>query len=96
MKNIILYNHRITIRDVSDDIGIWFDSFQIIFTKVLDMQPAAKPIVLKLLNFEQKQRQMDIAQNMWTTFNADPELFTRVMKEIIWLLINKCNLFKRI
>ena len=40
---------------------------------------AATNIVSKLLNFEQKQRVMDIAQEMLTTFNDDLYLLKKVI-----------------
>ena len=43
------------------------------------MKRAALKIVLKLLNFEQKQCRMDIAQEMLTTFNDDPDLLKKVI-----------------
>ena len=55
-----LGNRRITIREVADDIGIPFG-----------MKRAAGKIVPKLLNFEQKQRRMDIAKDMLTTLNNE-------------------------
>ena len=39
------------------------------------MKRAAVKIIL---NFEQKQRRMDIAQEMLTTFNDDPDLQERL------------------
>ena len=36
------------------------------------MKRAAAKLIPKLQNFEQKQRSMDIAQEMLTTFNYDP------------------------
>ena len=38
------------------------------------MKRVAAKIVPKLLNFEQKQRRMYIAQEMMTTFNDNPDL----------------------
>ena len=46
---------------------------------ILSMNRAAAKIVLKLLNFDQKQRRMDIAQEMLTTFNDNPDLFKKVI-----------------
>ena len=42
------------------------------------MKRAAAKIAPKLLNFEQKQRRMDIAQDMLTTFNDEPDLLKNV------------------
>ena len=39
----------------------------------------AAKIVSKLLNFEQKQHRMDIAQEMLTTFNDYPDLLKKVI-----------------
>ena len=47
----------------------------------LGMKRAAVKIVPKLLNFEQKQRRMDIAQEMLTAFNDDTDL----LKKMVWL-----------
>ena len=68
MKKIILNNRRITIIEVAVGVGISFGLCQAIFTDVLGMKLAAAKIVLKLLNFKQKQCHMDIAQK---TFKDD-------------------------
>ena len=65
---MILDNRQITIRKVSDDIGILFDLCQDIYTDVLDMKCAAAKIALKLINLAQKQLRMDIAQKILRTF----------------------------
>ena len=41
------------------------------------MKRAAAKIVPKLLNLEQKQRRMDMAQEMLTTFNDDPDVLKK-------------------
>ena len=79
VKKIILDNRRIAIREVTDDDGISFGSCQEIFTDVLGMKRAAPKIAPKLLNFEQKQHRMDIAQEMLTTFNDNPDLLKKVI-----------------
>ena len=76
---MILNNHRNTIREVADDLGILFSSCQTIFANVLGMKRAAAMVVPKLLNFEQKQRGMDIAQEILTMFNDDPDLHKKVI-----------------
>ena len=75
---MILDNRRITITEVADDVAISFDSCQVIFTYGLRIKREAAKIVAKLLNFEQKQRHMDIAQEMLTTFNDVPDLLKKV------------------
>ena len=41
VKNMILDNHRITIREAADDVGISLGLCQAIFTHVLGMKHAA-------------------------------------------------------
>ena len=43
------------------------------------MERAAANIVPKLINFYQKQRRMDIAQEMLTTFDNGPDLLKKVI-----------------
>lgn len=79
VKKMILDNRRITIREVADDVGISFGTCQAIFTDVLGMKRAAAKIVPKLLNFEQKQRRMDIAQELLNIVNDDPDFLKNVI-----------------
>ena len=81
VKKMILDTHyqRIAIREVADDVGISFSSCQAIFTDLLGMKNAAAEIVPKLLNFKQKYHCKDIAQEMLTTFNDNPDLLKKVI-----------------
>ena len=79
VKKMSFDNRRITIREVANDVGISFGSCQAILTDVLGMKRAAAKIVPKLLNFEQNQRLMDIAQKMLTTFNDNPDLPKKII-----------------
>ena len=62
---MIFNNHRITIKDVSDNVGISYGSRQAIFSNVLCMKRASVKIVPKLLNFKQKK---NVA---WTSGDVD-------------------------
>ena len=75
----MLDNRRITIRDIANDVGLLFGSCKAIFTDVLGIKRAPANIVLNLLNFEQKQRSMDIAQEMLITFNDNPDLLRKLI-----------------
>ena len=68
----------ITIGEVADDVDISLGSCQVIFKDILGMKRAAVKIIPKLFNFEQKQRPMNIAQEMLTTFNNDLDLHRKV------------------
>ena len=83
VNKLILDNSRINIREDADGVNISFSSCQEIFTDVLGMKPAATMIVPKLLNFEQKQRRIDIAKEMLATFNDDSDgCMAMIMKPV--------------
>ncbi|XP_018346773.1 PREDICTED: histone-lysine N-methyltransferase SETMAR-like [Trachymyrmex septentrionalis] len=79
VKKMILENRRITIREIADDVGISFGSCQAIFSDVLGMKRVAAKFVPKLLNFDQKQHRVDIAQELLNEVNNDPELLKTVI-----------------
>ena len=61
-KEMVMNDRRITIREVADDVGISIGSCHEIFSNVLGMERVAAKFVPKLLNFEQKQRRMEVAE----------------------------------
>ena len=71
MNKMILDNRKTTIREGADKFGIQFSFSQAIFRHVLDMKRASAKIIPKLLNYEQKQYRIDIAQEILTTFIDD-------------------------
>ena len=64
VTKIILDSRWITIRKIADYV---ICKHQAIFTDVLNIKSAAAKIVPNWINFEQKQRRIDIAQEMLTT-----------------------------
>ena len=76
VNKMIFYNRRISIQEVADSVDISFGLCQANFTDVLGMKCAATKVVL--LNFEQKQRRMDIAQEMLTMFNNDQDMIKKI------------------
>ena len=66
IKEMVMNDRRITIREVADDVGMSIGSCHEIFSNVLGMKRVAAKFVPKLLNFEQKQRQMEVAQESLT------------------------------
>ena len=45
------------------------------------MKRVTAKIVSKLQNFEQKQSRIDIAQDVLTTINADPDLLKKIVTD---------------
>ena len=66
VEEMVMNDRRITIREVADDVGISIGSFHEIVSNVLVMKRVAEKFVPKLLNFEQKQRRMEVAQESLT------------------------------
>ena len=72
VKKIVFFNRRITIREVAENLNISIGSCHSIFTNDLGMARVAPKFVPKLLNFDQKQHHITIAQEIL-------ELVTTVM-----------------
>ena len=66
VKEMAMNDRRITIREVADDVDISIGLCHEIFSNVLGMKRVAAKFVLKLLNFEQKQRRVEVAQESLT------------------------------
>ena len=79
VKKIVLENRRITVREVAEDVGISIGSCHAIFSNNLGMRRVAAKFVPKLLNFDQKNRRMNIAQELLNDVNDDPDLLKRVI-----------------
>ena len=63
---MVMNDRRITIREVADDVDISIGYCPEIFSNVLGMKRVAAKFVPKLLNCEQKQRRMEVAQESLT------------------------------
>ena len=66
VKEMVMNDRRITIREVADDVGISIGSCHKIFSDVLGTKRVTAKFVPQLLNFEQKQRRMEVAQESLT------------------------------
>lgn len=66
-------DRQITIREVAYDVDISFGSCQEIFSDVLAIKHEQN--LFKLLNFKQKLRRVEIAQELLNELNIDPEFF---------------------
>ena len=79
VKKIVLVNRRITVREVAEDLNISIGSCHSIFTNDLGMTRVAAKFVPKLLNFDQKQHRINIAQEILDSVRDDPNLLQRVI-----------------
>ncbi|UYV62166.1 hypothetical protein LAZ67_1008078 [Cordylochernes scorpioides] len=79
VEKIILANRRITVREVAEDLNISIGSCHSIFINDLGMRRVAAKFVPKLLNCDQKQHRMNIANEMLDSVRDDPNLLQRVI-----------------
>ncbi|UYV79043.1 hypothetical protein LAZ67_17000846 [Cordylochernes scorpioides] len=79
VEKMILANRRITVREVAEDLNISIVSCHSIFINDLGMRRVAAKFVPKLLNCDQKQHRMDIANEMLDSVRDDPNLLQRVI-----------------
>ncbi|UYV71381.1 hypothetical protein LAZ67_8002859 [Cordylochernes scorpioides] len=79
VEKMILANRRITVREVAEDLNISIGSCHSIFIDDLGMRRVAAKFVPKLLNCDQKQHRMNIANEMLDSVRDDPNLLQRVI-----------------
>ncbi|UYV66795.1 hypothetical protein LAZ67_4002873 [Cordylochernes scorpioides] len=77
VEKMILANRRITVREVAEDLNISIGSCHSIFINDLGMRRVAAKFVPKLLNCDQKQHRMNIANEMLDSVREDPILLQR-------------------
>ncbi|VEN60324.1 unnamed protein product [Callosobruchus maculatus] len=79
VKKIVLANRRITVREVAEDLNISIGLCHSILTNDLGMSRVPAKFVPKLLNFDQKQHRVNIAQEMLDSVRDDPNVLQRVI-----------------
>ncbi|UYV64066.1 hypothetical protein LAZ67_2006440 [Cordylochernes scorpioides] len=79
VEKMILANRRITVIEVAEDLNISIGSCHSIFINDLGMRRVAAKFVPKLLNCDQKQHRMNIANGMLGSVRDDPNLLQRVI-----------------
>ncbi|UYV68226.1 hypothetical protein LAZ67_5003465 [Cordylochernes scorpioides] len=79
VEKMILANRRITVGEVAEDLNISIGSCHSIFINDLGMRRVAAKFVPKLLNCDQKQHRMNIANEMLDSVRDDPNLLQRVI-----------------
>ncbi|UYV77919.1 hypothetical protein LAZ67_15002845 [Cordylochernes scorpioides] len=77
VEKMILANRRITVREVAEDLNISIGSCHSNFINDLSMRRVAAKFVPKLLNCDQKQHRMNIANEMLDSVRDDPNLLQR-------------------
>ncbi|UYV83122.1 hypothetical protein LAZ67_22002308 [Cordylochernes scorpioides] len=79
VEKMILANRRITVREVAEDLNISIGLCHSNFINDLGMRRVAAKFVPKLLNCDQKQHRMNIANEMLDSVRDGPNLLQRVI-----------------
>ena len=72
VKEIVLENRRVGIREIAEALNISYGSTQHILVNVLGMKRIAARLVPKDLNFLQKARRVEVAEEMLANVTDDP------------------------
>ncbi|UYV74999.1 hypothetical protein LAZ67_12002048 [Cordylochernes scorpioides] len=81
VEKMILANRRITVIEVAENLNISIGSCHSIFINDLGMRRVAAKFIPKLLNCDQKQHRMNIANEMLDSVRDDPNLLQRVITD---------------
>jgi len=79
VRSVIHENHRLTIREVSEEVGICKSSCHTILTEKLKMHRVAAKFVPRLLTEEQKQNRVTVSQELLKRSNTDKNFLKNVI-----------------
>jgi len=79
VRSVILENRRLTIREVSEEVGICKSSCHTILTEKLKMNRVAAKFVPRLLTEEQKQNRVAVSQELLDHSNTDENFMKNVI-----------------
>ena len=79
VKEIVLENRRVGIREIAEALNISYGSTQHILVNVLGMKRIAARLVPKDLNFLQKARRVEVAEEMLANVTDHPTFIKRVI-----------------
>jgi hypothetical protein len=78
VRHLILQNHRLTIREIAEDVGISFGSCQAILTE-LNMQCIAAKFVPCVLTEDQKGNRVNISQELLDRVSVDENFLKSIV-----------------
>jgi len=79
VRSVIYENRRLTIREVSEEVGICKSSCHMILTEKLKMHHVAAKFVPRLLTKEQKQNSVSVSQDLLDRLNTDENFLKNVI-----------------
>ena len=79
MRSVIREDRRLTVREVSEEVGICKSSCHKILTEKLKMHRVAAKFVPRLLTEEQKQNHVTVSQELLDRSNTDENFLKNVI-----------------
>jgi len=79
VRSVIRENRRLTIREVSEEVGICKSTCHTILTEKLKMHRVAAKFVPRLLTEEQKQNRVSVSQELLDLSNTDENFLKNVI-----------------
>ena len=79
VRDLVRSDRRLTFREMSHELNLSLYAVQSILTKELTMRRVFAKFIPKLLSDEQKQHQLQVAQEMINRSENDPDLLNRVI-----------------
>ena len=74
VRDLILQNRRLIIREIAEDVGIGFGSCQAILTEKLNIHRVASKSVPRVLTEDQKANRVNISQELLYRVSVDEKL----------------------
>jgi transposase len=79
VRSVIRENHRLIVREVSEEVGVCKSSCHTILTEKLKMHHVAAKFVPRLLTEEQKQNHVTVSQELLDRLNTDENFLKTVI-----------------
>jgi len=79
VRDLIIQNCRLSIREIAEDVGISFGSFQAILTEKLNMHRVAAKFVPRVLTEDQKATRVNISQELLDHINVDENFLKTIV-----------------
>jgi [histone H3]-lysine36 N-dimethyltransferase SETMAR len=79
IRDLILEDNRLTIRELADDVGISYGTCQSILTETLEMRRVAAKFVPRLLTDHQREHRMEICAELKQRAEIDPNFINSII-----------------
>ena len=79
VRDLVRSIHRLTIREMANELNLSFYAVQSILSEDLNMRRVSVKFIPKLLSDQQKQYRLEVSQELFNRAETDPDLLNRVI-----------------